>query len=133
MIQDAPPIDPPAEIAIVDEQAATQPVGLPTTENADGSLAIDLKPLAPVPEVEQCFDRDPNPLDDTIVVCRRSTNDQRLTSNYGPIDTPDDFGSAVPRARVKISDDAEAEANAISKGVGGFNANGGEVRVKIDF
>ncbi len=134
MIQDAPPIDPPAEaeIAIADEQAATQPVGLPTTENADGSLAIDLKPLAPVPEVEQCFDRDPNPLDNTIVVCRRTT-DQRLTSTYGPIDAPDDFGSAVPRARLKISENAEVEANAINKGVGGFNANGGEVRVKIDF
>lgn len=123
----------PPEVVVVDNQASSRLEELPITENEDGSVVIDLKPLAPVPIEEQCLERDPNPLDNAIVVCRRSANDQRLTSTYGPIDALDDFGTAVPRARVKLSDDAEAEANAINKAVGGFNANGGEVRVKIDF
>ena len=133
MIQDAPPIDPPAEaeIAIVDEQTATQAEPLPTTENADGSLVIDLKPLAPVPTHEQCFDRDPNPLDNTIVVCRKVT-DQRLGPQTPPADELT-FGSAVPRARVQISEDVAVEANATNSSVGGINGNGAEVRVKIDF
>jgi hypothetical protein len=45
----------------------------------------------------------------------------------------DGFGSAVPRARIKLSDTASAEANLINQGVGGFDADGGEVRLKIDF
>lgn len=136
-MQDVPPAelppDPPRTEAPADkpEQVDTQP---PIEERADGTVVIDLKRLAAkAPQDEECLERDPNPLDEGIVVCRETTTDQKLTSNYGPADEPDEFGSAVPRARVKLSDDAEAEANAISKGVGGINANGGEVRVKIDF
>jgi hypothetical protein len=45
----------------------------------------------------------------------------------------DAFGSAIPRARIKLSDTASAEANVHNTPVGWFNANGGEVRLKIDF
>jgi hypothetical protein len=49
----------------------------------------------------------------------------------GPVD--DGFGSAIPRARIRLSENAEAEANLIKQGVGGFDADGAEVRVKIGF
>ena len=135
-MQDAPPVeippDPPGIEAPADQQSLVAS-HLPMTEKAGGSVVIDLKPLAPEPIEEECLGSDPNPLDNGIVVCAQTTTDQRLTSAYGPVDEPDEFASAIPRARVKLSEDAEAEANVINKGVGGFNANGGEVRVKIDF
>jgi hypothetical protein len=40
---------------------------------------------------------------------------------------------AIPRARLRPSGDAWAEANAVNEGLGGFNADGAEIRVKIDF
>ena len=43
------------------------------------------------------------------------------------------FSAATFRARLKISDNAEAQANTIKKSVGGFDADGGEVRLKIEF
>lgn len=49
----------------------------------------------------------------------------------GPVD--DGFGSAIPRAQIRLSDTASAEANLIKQGVGGFDADGAEVRVKIEF
>ncbi len=45
----------------------------------------------------------------------------------------DDFAIAIPRARVKLSDTTSAEANLASTPVGGFDADGAEVRLKIDF
>ena len=136
-MQDVPPAELPPEPPAVEAPAPKQDKGdahLAMEERADGTVVIDLKQLAPKSsEDEECLERDPNPLDEEIVVCREATTDQRLTTAYGPVDEPDEFASAIPRARVKLSDNAEAEANAISKGVGGFNANGGEVKVKIDF
>ena len=104
---------------------------LPTTQRSDGSLVIDLMPLAPAPQ--QCAEEEPDPFNPTILVCRQTEPDPRLGADYGP--SADDvlFGSAVPRARLKISDNAEAQANTIKKSVGGFDADGGEVRLKIDF
>lgn len=133
---DEPPVEtppPPAveQVAAVDT-ASDAPVSLPVEERADGSLLIDLTPLAPKPQAQECLDSDPNPLDDGIVVCRELTTDQRLGPQYGPTDEVV-FASAIPRAKVRLSEEATAEANAINKGVGGFNANGGEVRVKIGF
>lgn len=135
-MQDAPPTELPADPLIAEARAAEtaeMPPKLAIEEKADGTVVIDLTPLEPKPVEEECLERDPNPLEGGIIVCRNTTTDQRLSSDYGPVDEPDDFGSAIPRARVKLSDKAEAEVNAFSKGVGGFNANGGEVRVKIDF
>ena len=45
----------------------------------------------------------------------------------------DDFGNAIPRARVKLSEHAEGQANATAPSVSGWNAQGGEARLKIDF
>jgi len=105
---------------------------LPTTTKPDGTLAIDLKPLAPAPADETCVDENPDPFNPTILVCRKTGPDPRL----GPVQGPSNeelFASAIPRARVKLSENAEAEANLIKKGVGGADAEGGEVRVKIGF
>ena len=135
-MQDAPPADlppePPSAMA-QDDQSGVVETPLSIEERDDGSLLINLRPLAPTPAEEECIESDPNPLDNGIIVCGKTETDQRLTSAYGPIDEPDDFGSAVPRARVKLSDTAEAEANVIKKGVGGWDADGAEVKVKIDF
>ena len=136
-MQDVPPAelppDPPrAEApAAKPEQVDTQP---PIKERADGTIVVDLKRLAAkAPQDEECLERDPNPLDEGIVVCRETTTDQKLTSNYGPADDPDEFGSAVPRAKFRLSDDATGELNATNPAVGGFNAQGVEAKVRIDF
>ena len=120
-----PPLDP--------QQPQTQEVatGLPTEERADGSLLIDLTPLAPPPTA--CAREEPDPFNPEIVVCRETVTSPRLGSDYGPSADELVEGSAIPRAKWQISEDAAAEANVINKGVGGFNANGGEVRLKIDF
>ncbi|MEO0643510.1 MAG: hypothetical protein AAFY47_08880 [Pseudomonadota bacterium] len=106
---------------------------LPEEVKADGTLVIDLMPLAPTPQ--RCADEEPepDPFYPVIVVCRQMEADPRLGPNQGP--DVDDllFGSAVPRARLKLSETAEAQANTIKKSVGGFDADGGEVRVKIEF
>jgi hypothetical protein len=106
---------------------------LPTEMREDGSQLIDLTPLAPVPE--ECMDEEePNPFNPEIIVCRLTQPSPRLDKGaYGPSADELLAGSAVPRARVRLSEDAELEANVLNQGVGGFNANGGEVRVKIDF
>ncbi len=124
-----PPYVPPTEPQVA-EVESVQP-RLPTEKRADGSLVIDLKPLAPLPT--ECVEEEPDPLNPEIIVCRRSETSPRLGPNYGPTADEIDFASAIPRARLKLSEDAEAQANVINKGVGGFNANGAEVRVKIDF
>lgn len=92
------------------------PSHLPIEEKADGSIVIDLKPLASKPTEDECIASDPNPLDNAIIVCGTTVSDQRLTSDFGPIDEAAEFGSAIPRTRLKLSEDAEA--NLFNKGVG---------------
>ncbi len=121
----APPEPPPAAVA---PETAAHPL---ESERADGTLVIDLTRLVPPPPAEECAGDDPNPLDLTIVVCETAGPSPRLGPMIGPVD--DGFGSAIPRARLRISDKAAAEANATAPSVGGWNAQGGEVRVKIDF
>lgn len=104
---------------------------LPSETREDGSLLIDLSPLAPPPT--ECAREEPDPFNPEIVVCRETVASPRLGADYGPSADELVEGSAIPRAKWQISEDAAAEANVINKGVGGFNANGGEVRLKIDF
>ena len=98
-----------------------------------GKLVLDI--LAPPPPAPQqsgdCLARDADPFQPEILVCQTAALPQRLTRQVGP--ALDDFGNAIPRARVKLSDKAQGEANLINQSVGGFNANGAEVRLKIDF
>ncbi|HSJ78983.1 MAG TPA: hypothetical protein VK913_09655 [Erythrobacter sp.] len=98
-------------------------------QRADGTLVIDLRPLAPPPQ--ECAAEAPDLFNPEIVVCNRTSHSPRIGPSIGLED--DGFASAIPRARLKLSDKAAAEANVINKGVGGWNANGGEVRLKIDF
>ena len=98
---------------------------------ADGTVVIDLTQFVPPPPAEECAGEAPDPFNPEIVVCKRSETSPRLGPVVGPAD--EEFGSAIPRARVKLSDTASAEANVHNTPVGGFNANGGEVRLKIDF
>lgn len=125
MIDEPPP--PPATPQPTDE--AGTPSHLPTMRRPDGTLVIDLLPLAPPPR--ECIADEPDPFDPEIVVCRDAGPSPRIGPEMLP--ETDDFASAIPRARLKLSDNAAAEANAINKSVGGWNANGGEVRLKIDF
>lgn len=122
-----------AEAAQVAGEAMPSGYDFPTTQRPDGSLVIDLTPLAPQPVLNDCLDENPDPFNPTILVCEKTKQpDPRL----GPVQGPSNdelFGSAIPRARLKLSDNAAAEANAIKKSVGGFDADGGEVRVKIEF
>lgn len=115
----------------VELPADTSGSSLPTETRPDGTLVIDLTGLAPPPT--ECVTREPDPFNPEIIVCRELQTSPRLGPDYGP--TADEVieGSAVPRARLRLSDDAEAQANVINKGVGGFNANGAEARVRIDF
>ncbi|WP_156318011.1 hypothetical protein [Porphyrobacter sp. AAP60] len=115
----APPIHAEAEV----------PTHLPMEQRADGTLVIDLRPLAHA--AQECAPEVPDPFNREIVVCNRTSYSPRIGPLVGPVD--DGFASAIPRARLKLSDKAAAEANLINKGVGGWNANGGEVRLKIDF
>ena len=96
-----------------------------------GPVVIDLTQFAPPPPAEECTDAPADPLTSEIVVCAQTGPAPRLGPMVGPVD--DGFGSAIPRARIKLSENAEAEANLIKQGVGGFDADGAEVRVKIDF
>lgn len=97
----------------------------------DPKVAIDLMQFAPKPPAEECTDEPADPLNSEIVVCAATGPSPRLGPVVGPVD--EEFGSAIPRARIKLSENAEAEANLHNSPVGGFNANGGEVRLKIDF
>lgn len=127
MIDEPPPLAAQPDLP---ELEASVPA-LPSERRDDGTLVIDLRPLAPPPT--DCAAEEPDPFNPEIIVCRKTVTSPRLGSDYGPSADELVEGSAIPRARVRLSDDAEAEANVINKGVGGFNANGGEVRVKIDF
>lgn len=118
----SPPIDNPAPAS------AAEPLAVP---DADGRVVIDLTRLVPPPPTEPCAVQAPDPFNPEIVVCTAAGPSPRLGPVVGPVN--EEFGSAIPRARVKLSDTASAEANAIAPGVGGIPAQGGEVRLKIDF
>lgn len=123
---DLPP--PPAEpVPILAESEV--PPHLPMQTRADGTLVIDLMPLA-APR-NPCAVSEPDPLNPEIVVCEAALRSPQIGPN--PLPEVDDFGNAIPRAQLRLSDTVSAEANALNQGVGGFNANGGEVRLKIDF
>ncbi len=121
-----PPVPPPITAPSNDGAA---PLALP---QADGRVVIDLTQLVPAPPADQCGENAPDPFSAEIVVCTATGPSPRLGPVVGPVDE-EVFGSAIPRARIKLSDTASAEANGINQSVGGFNANGGEVRLKIDF
>lgn len=108
-----------------------EPLAFGESPAKDAKILIDLTQFVPPPPAEPCADDQPDPLNPVIVVCADTGPAPRLGPVVGPVD--DGFGSAIPRARIKLSDNAEAEANLIKQGVGGFDTDGGEVRVKIDF
>ena len=124
-----PPPSPPEPSPIHAEAAPEFPTHQPMESRADGTLVIDL--LAPVPRQQDCAADEPDLFNQEIVVCKDGGPSPRLGPMVGPVD--DGFASAFPRARFKLSDTAAAEANLHNTPVGGFNANGGEVRLKIDF
>jgi len=126
---DAPPVPPAPPPAA--EAAGEAPAAPAYAERADGRVVIDLTQLLPEPPAPDCPDEAPDPFNPEIVVCAASTPAPRLGPVVGPVDYG--FASAIPRARFKLSEDAEAEANLINQGVGGINANGAEVRLKIGF
>ena len=127
---DTPPAVP---IDLSDTEQAQVESHLPMKEQADGSLLIDLKPLEAKDRDEPCVQTDPNPLQNGILVCRRVTTDQRLgpTQDVSAKDVVE--GSAIPRAKFRIAEDATGEFNATNPSVGGFNAQGTEVRIRIGF
>lgn len=94
-------------------------------------MVIDLTQFVPLLPAPDCPDEAPDPFNPEIVVCAASNPAPRLGPVVGPVD--EGFGSAILRARIKLSDTASAEANLINQGVGGINANGAEVRLKIGF
>ena len=119
---------PPPEPPVVAAELPAAPTG---EQRADGTLVIDLTQLVPPSPPPDCAADPPDPFNPEIVVCKESGPAPRLGRMVGPVD--DGFGSAIPRARIKLSDTAAAEANVHNTPIGGFNANGGEVRLKIDF
>jgi hypothetical protein len=127
MLSDTPPPTPQTE-APAEAQAA---VPSPMEQRTDGNLVIDLTRLVPPPPPEDCADSAPDPFNPEIVVCQTAAPSPRLGPVIGPLD--DGFGSAIPRARIKLTDTTSAELNGTNPSVGGFNAQGGEVRLKIDF
>ena len=129
MLTEPPPL-PPEPAPIFAEIQASTPSQFSMESRADGSLVIDLTQLVPPPPMD-CAGPEADPFNPEIVVCDSSAPSPRLGPMVGPVD--DGFGSAIPRARIKLSDTASAEANVHNTPVGGFNANGGEVRLKIDF
>lgn len=128
---DEPPLPAIEASQSVQSEAGQVQHPLPTKTREDGSVVIDLSGLAPPPT--QCADGEPDPFNPEIVVCRKTENSPRLGANYGPSADELTEGSAVPRARVRISEDAEAEANVIKKGVGGWDADGVEAKARIRF
>lgn len=125
------PASPPPDPVPLFAQAEAAPVPVPTMQaRADGAVLIDLTQFSPQPPTD-CAAAEPDPFETEIVVCRAAGLSPRLTRSSGP--EVDDFGNAIARARIKLSDKAEAEANLINKGVGGWNANGAEVKLKIGF
>lgn len=123
---DQVPGPPLADAAV---RQAADPTPTAASGRPDGTVVIDL--LAPVSPSADCAGRAADPFNPEILVCQTPALSRRLPKSTGP--EIDDFGNAIPRERVKLFDKAEAEANLINKGVGGFNANGAEVRLRIEF
>lgn len=123
---DEPPVPPETSAP-----APAMPAPVAYAERPDGSVVVDLTRLVPPPPAEDCAEAAPDPSTGEIVVCAATGPSPRLGPMVGPVD--DGFGSAIPRARIRLSENAEAEANLIKQGVGGFDADGAEVRVKIGF
>jgi hypothetical protein len=119
----------PASLSVLPSPAAEAPPVLPMQQRGDGTLVIDLMP--PAASGKACLASESDPFNPEIIVCEQALRSPRITPN--PLPEVDDFGNAIPRAQIRLSDTATAEANLINQGVGGFNANGGEVRLKIDF
>ena len=126
-MNDAPPRAEPVQVVVEAEQSASPLAG----PGDSGRVLIDLTRLMPPPPAQECAEAASDPFTSEIVVCAATTPAPRLGPAVGPVD--DGFASAIPRARIKLSDTASAEANLINQGVGGFDADGAEVRVKIDF
>ena len=128
MFQEPPAPLPPTPGTSVQAEAPAAPL---YDERADGTLVIDLMRLVPPRPEEECVDEAADPLNPVIIVCDAvGRTSHRLGPQVGPVD---DFAIAIPRARIKLSENAEAEANLIKQGVGGFDADGAEVKLKIDF
>ena len=125
MIDEPPAPPPPTEAGT---EAPATPLDL---RQLDGRVVIALTRLLPPPPAPDCPDEPAGPLISEIVVCAETAPAPRLGPVVGPVD--DGFGSAIPRARIKLSENAEAEANLIKQSVGGFDADGAEVKLKIDF
>lgn len=132
-MMDVSPVEMPAEPAVASADAVegVEP-HLPMEERDDGSVLIDLMPLVAPQPVADCLLPEPDPFNPEIVVCGNTTPPPRLRPQVGPTEE-EEFGSAIPRAKVRLSEDATAELNGTQTGVGGFTSQGGEVRVKIDF
>jgi hypothetical protein len=124
---DEPPAPPPTP-AIA---GAETPAASPDRVQQDGRLVIDLTRLVSPPPAPDCPNEATDPFNPEIVVCAAAALSPRLGPQVGPVD--DGFASAIPRARIKLSERAEAEANLAKTPVGGFDADGAEVRLKIDF
>lgn len=122
---DEPPAPPEASAL-----APETPIS-PYAERPDGSVEVDLTRLVPPPPAEPCADPAPDPFSNEIVVCEAAPSAQRIGPMMGPVD--EEFGSAIPRARIKLSENAEAQLNLAKTPVGGIDADGAEVRVKIGF
>lgn len=121
---------PPAQ-AIVAHSAEDAAASLPpaATQRPGSPVVIDILARPALPQ--DCKGREADPFAPEIIVCQNPALSPRLNKSIGP--EADDFGNAIPRARVKLSETAEAEANLINKSLGGWNANGAEVRFRIDF
>ncbi|MFL0670252.1 MAG: hypothetical protein ACJLS3_02095 [Erythrobacter sp.] len=117
-----------AQIARQPAAADPQPAPIATPRPA-APLVIDILARTPLPE--QCAGQEADPFNPEIIVCQQAAPPPRLSKSIGP--ELDDFGNAIPQARVKLSEHAEAQANLINKSVGGWNANGAEVRLKFGF
>jgi hypothetical protein len=128
MTEPPPPPEPPPIFADAEPDVRTH---LPMEQRADGTLVIDLTALVPPLPLADCVPDAPDPFNPEILVCEASGPSPRLGQLIGPVG--DGFASAIPRARINLSDTASAEASLHNTPVGGFNANGGEVRLKIDF
>ena len=123
------PLPPPEPVPVAIEAEASPQ--LPMAQRPDGTLVIDLTALVPPVPSADCLMEEPDPFSRDIVVCEARGPSPRLGLTIGPVDG--EFGSAIPRARIRLSETASAEANLSKTPVGGFDADGAEVRVKFDF
>ena len=102
-------------------------------QRADGTLVIDLLPLAPPPSA--CVAENP-----TLSILKSSSAAKpgAFRARIGPrifLPDVDDFGIGIPRRRhlrlIRYGNDARPTPS--TRASEASNANGGEVRLKIDF